>query len=41
MPVNPVIASETRRADDNDPLMRQIRASPTVPVELPSLVASG
>jgi predicted nucleotidyltransferase len=40
MPVNPVIASEKRWADDTDPLMRQIRSSPTVPVELPSLVAS-
>lgn len=34
LPVNPVIASATRWVDDGDPLMTQIRSSPTVEVEL-------
>ncbi len=33
LPVNPVIASATRWADDGDPLMSQIKSSPTVYVD--------
>lgn len=35
LPVNPVIASLKRWTDDDDPLMAQIRSSPTVDIDLP------
>lgn len=35
MPVNPVIASQERWNDDNDPLMAEIRSSPRVEVSRP------
>lgn len=34
LPVNPVIASPTRWADHDDPLMTQIKSSPTVAIDL-------
>jgi hypothetical protein len=40
LPVNPVIASPTRWADDDDPLMTQIKSSPTVAIDLADLAAT-
>lgn len=40
LPVNPVIASPTRWADQNDALMTQIKSSPTVDIDLADLAAT-
>ena len=40
LPVNPVIASPTRWADQNDALMTQIKSSPTVDIDPADLAAT-
>lgn len=40
LPVNPVIASPTRWADHQDPLMTQIKSSPTIAIEITDLASS-
>ena len=40
LPVNPVIASPTRWADRDDPLITQIKSSPTVAIDLADHAAS-
>jgi predicted nucleotidyltransferase len=40
LPVNPVIASPARWADHDDPLMTQIKSSPTVSIDLADIAAT-
>ena len=40
LPVNPVIASPTRWADHDDPLMTQIKSSPTVAIDVADLAVT-